>query len=63
MIVEPTDEVTAAKPIAPAVKPVAPSKLSKIALEPKRLNGKKVSQTKEPEFKVQRPWGGYHTAA
>ncbi|KAL3133134.1 hypothetical protein ABBQ38_007030 [Trebouxia sp. C0009 RCD-2024] len=63
LIVEPTDEVTAAKPIAPAVKPVAPSKLSKIALEPKRLNGKKVSQTKEPEFKVQRPWGGYHTAA
>lgn len=63
LIVESTEEATAAKSITPAVKPVAPSKLSKTALEPKRMNGKKVGHVKEPDFKVQRPWGGYHTAA
>lgn len=49
-------------PLSPTVKP-APSRLVPSASVPKRVNGKKVVIPKEPEFKVQRPWGGYHTAA
>jgi len=49
-------------PLNATVKP-APSRLVPSASVPKRVNGKKVVIPKEPEFKVQRPWGGYHTAA
>ena len=49
-------------PLSPTVKP-APSRLVPSTSVPKRVNGKKVVIPKEPEFKVQRPWGGYHTAA
>lgn len=61
-----TVEATEAVP-APAVwkipvKPTAPTKLAPTAAVPKRVNGKKIAVSKEPEFKVQRPWGGYHTA-
>lgn len=60
LTVEPAEEVSPAKASA---KPVVAPKLGKIPSIPKRVNGKKVSNMKEPEFKVQRPWGGYHTAA
>jgi hypothetical protein len=49
-------------PLNATVKP-APSRLVPSASVPKRVNGKKIVSPKEPEFKVQRPWGGYHTAA
>ena len=61
LTVEPTD-APAAKSVAPAAT-VSASKSNKTASVPKRVNGKKMSHIKEPEFKVQRPWGGYHTAA
>ena len=60
LTVESAEDVSPGK--MPA-KPVAASKLGKTASVPKRVNGKKISNVKEPEFKVQRPWGGYHTAA
>ena len=60
LTVEPAEDLSPAKASA---KPVAASKLGKTPSMPKRVNGKKVSNMKEPEFKVQRPWGGYHTAA
>ena len=56
LTVEPIDTSSSAKT-------VMPSKIRKAASVPKRVNGKKVSNMKEPDFKVPRPWGGYHTAA
>ena len=43
------------------------SKTSKVNPMPakavSKIKAKKPSNMREPEFKVQRPWGGFHTAA
>ena len=57
-------EVTLTAPTSKMpVKPTAPSKAPVTSTVPKRVNGKKVAPQKEQEFKVQRPWGGFHTSA
>ena len=57
------DAASAAPAPKMPVKVTAPSKVAVTAAVPKRVNGKKVAPQKEQDFKVQRPWGGFHTAA
>ncbi|DBA97303.1 hypothetical protein WJX77_006221 [Trebouxia sp. C0004] len=62
LTVDAPEAAGATVPVNATVKP-APSRLQPSASIQKRVNGKKIVIPKEPEFKVQRPWGGYHTAA
>ncbi len=62
LTVEAADTAETKVPVKTAVKP-AQSRLTPSVSVPKRVNGKKIVSPKDPDFKVQRPWGGYHTAA